>query len=661
MVTDATGSGKSVSGLEMARIFNAECGTNGVLWLLPTTATADAAFECLDRYVRAHGPDRVPTVVVHSGQWLNDAYPDQRLTDDGGSVIDGPDDPAYAQGLGSGPVDEADGGGGGVKPAVPDPWHRGWDRALLAQYTVATVDQAQMAVLPVRFNALRMLGICGKTVVVDEAHALEAFSQLQLRRLLNWLGSWRCPVVLLSATLPASTSRDLIRAYLTGAGHTPRALHDRSWDPGYPGWVFVDADSATAHHMDDEAHTAHTTVQRRRVRISTVPVTYRRLEEPGRPTDGGERLAAIETALAPVLLDKTGCAAVVCATVADAQDTYAFLRRLWQGAAEDLILLHARVENHRRERTIRRLLRRLGKRGPRPQRLVVVTTSLLDTSLDIDVDLMVSDLASIGRLVQRAGRLGRFTHLWAGEDNRRPPWWDEAAGPTLTVLHPVNSSGATALPPGWASIEPAVTQHATAHLLTSRTTTTLTLPDDVQDLVEHVHGQGSAFAAATDTLQRLLTGHHARTGRQLHAGAVHLIPPPARVSSLADLHRQHLSTAQAATRLGTLPRRLVPCYRTPQGTWTLDPDGKRPLPDKPHLTPPDVRSILAHSLPVPAAWVARRGPGTTPPDSWQRHALLAGTILLPTDPDHPNELRRFGQYELRMDRELGLVHRRDQH
>lgn len=286
MVTDATGSGKSVSGLEMARIFNAECGTNGVLWLLPTTATADAAFECLDRYVRAHGPDRVPTVVVHSGQWLNDAYPDQRLTDDGGSVIDGPDDPAYAQGLGSGPVDEADGGGGGVKPAVPDPWHRGWDRALLAQYTVATVDQAQMAVLPVRFNALRMLGICGKTVVVDEAHALEAFSQLQLRRLLNWLGSWRCPVVLLSATLPASTSRDLIRAYLTGAGHTPRALHDRSWDPGYPGWVFVDADSATAHHMDDEAHTAHTTVQRRRVRISTVPVTYRRLEEPGRPTDG---------------------------------------------------------------------------------------------------------------------------------------------------------------------------------------------------------------------------------------------------------------------------------------------------------------------------------------------------------------------------------------
>jgi CRISPR-associated endonuclease/helicase Cas3 len=665
VVTDATGSGKSVSGLEMARIFNAECGTNGVLWLLPTTATADAAFDRLDRYVRAHGPERAPTAVVHSGQWLSDAYPDHTLTDDGGSVIDGPDDPEDPQGRGSNPAEETDGdatgGGGGVKPAVPDSWQRGWDRALLAQYTVATVDQAQMAVLPVRFNALRMLGICGKTVVVDEAHALDPFSQLQLRRLLNWLGSWRCPVVLLSATLPASTSRDLIRAYLSGAGHAPRTLHDRSWDPGYPGWVFVDAASATAHRMDEEARAAHAAVQRRHVRISTVPVTYRRLKESGRPIEEGERLAAVEAALAPVLQSGSGCAAVVCATVADAQDTYTFLRHRWQGPAGDLVLLHARRENHRRERTIRRLLRRLGKHGPRPRRLVVVTTSLIDVSLDIDVDLMLSDLASIGRLIQRAGRLGRFTHLWAGQDGWRPPWWNEAEGPTLTVLHPVGSRGATALPPGWGSVEPAVTQHAAAHLLTSQAVTTLTLPDDVQGLVEQVHGQGSAFGAETDTLQRLLTGHHARTDRQLHTGAVHLIPPPARVSSLADLHRQHLTTAQAATRLGTMPRRLVPCYRTPQGTWTLDPDGRHPLPDKLRLTPRDVRSILAHSLPVPAAWVTRPSPRTTPPASWQRHALLAGTILLRIDPYHPNELATTSQFELRMDRELGLVHRRDQH
>ncbi|MGW7304287.1 CRISPR-associated endonuclease Cas3'' [Streptomyces sp. NPDC054835] len=664
VVTDATGSGKSVSGMEIARIFNAECGTNGVLWLLPTTATADAAFERLDRYVRAHGPERVPAALVHSGQWLSDAYPDHTLTDDGGSVIDSPDDPEDPQRRGSGPADETDGdataGGGGVKPAAPDPWQRGWDRALLAQYTVATVDQAQMAVLPVRFNALRMLGIGGKTVVVDEAHALQPFGQLQLRRLLNWLGSWRCPVVLLSATLPASTSSDLIRAYLTGAGHTPRTLPDRSWTPGYPGWVFVDADSATAHHMDKEARAAHAAAQRRRVRISTVPVTYRRLDEPGRPIEEGERLAAVEAALAPVLGDGSGCAAVVCATVADAQDTYTFLRHRWQGPAGDLVLLHARRENHRRERTIRWLLHRLGKHGPRPRRLVVVTTSLLDVSLDIDVDLMVSDLASIGRLMQRAGRLGRFTRLWAGQEGRRPPWWDESTGPKLTVLHPVNRRGATALPPGWGSVEPTVTQHATAHLLTSRAITTLTLPDDVQDLVEQVHGQGSGFAAETDTLQRLLAGHHARTGRQLHAGAVHLIPPPARISSLADLHRQHLTTAQAATRPGTLPRRLVPCYRTPQGTWTLDPEGRHPLPDKPRLTASDVRRILAHSLPVPAAWVTRPHPRTAPPASWQRHALLDGTILLPTDADHPNELHRFGHYELRMDPELGLVHRRDQ-
>ncbi|MFI0990659.1 CRISPR-associated endonuclease Cas3'' [Streptomyces exfoliatus] len=668
VVTDATGSGKSVNGLEMARIFNAACGTNGVLWLLPTTATADAAFERLDRYVRAHGPERAPTAVVHSGQWLSAAYPDPVLADEGGSVIDspegpgGPEDPHTPESSPAGQADRDPTAGGGLQSGpVPDSWQRGWDRALLAQYTVATVDQAQMAVLPVRYNALRMLGICGKTVVVDEAHALQSFSQLQLRRLLNWLGAFGCPVVLLSATLPASTSSDLIRAYLTGAGHPPRTLQGRSFAPKYPGWVFVDADSATAHHMDDDARDAHTAAQRRRVRITTVPVTHRRVGWPGRPIEAGERLAAVEAALAPILRSGAGCATVACATVADAQDTYTFLRHHWQGPAEDLVLLHARREDHQREHTLRTLRRRLGKHGPRPRRLVVVTTSLLDMSLDIDVDLMVSDLASIGRLVQRAGRLGRFTHLWAGQEGWRPPWWNAAEGPTLTVLHPVGSRGATALPPGWGSVEPAATQHATAHLLTTGALTTLTLPDDVQNLVEQVHGHESAFATETDTLQRLMAGQHARTDRQLHTGAVHLIPPPARVASLADLHRQHLTTAQAATRLGTMRRRLIPCYRTPTGTWTLDPDGQRPLPDKPRLTPGDVRSILAHSLLVPAAWVTRPHPRNQPPAGWQRHALLAGTILLPTDPDHPNELHRFGHYELRMDPDLGLVHRRDQH
>ncbi|MBT2530140.1 CRISPR-associated helicase Cas3' [Streptomyces sp. ISL-99] len=655
VVTDATGAGKSVTGLEMARIFNEHCGTQGLLWLLPTTAAADAAYELLDRYVRAHRPDRAPVTLVHSHSWLTEAYSDQALASQDGSTLDGPreqfDDPTGHQAA----VEEEQGPG----IAGPDPWLRGWNNALLAQYTVATVDQAQMAVLPVRYSALRMLAMSGKTVVIDEAHALSPFSQLQLCRLLNWLGSLRCPVVLLSATLPASTTTELVRAYLSGAGHSSRTLTTRSFAPHYPGWLFADAETATPHRMDEIARAEHVAAQRRAVRIKALSVTFRRLGDPSRHVDEGERLATIRKVLAPVL-DGEGCASVVCATVADAQDTYQYLHRLWTGPSQELVLLHARAPAHRREQTLRRLRHQLGTSGPRPQRLVVVTTSLLDMSLDIDVDLMISDLASVARLLQRLGRLGRFAHLWADDVERRPTWWNTEQGPCLTVLHPVNTRGDTALPPGWAKVEPAAVLHATAQMLPSLKQQPLTLPNDVQDLVEQVHGAGSAFAAETAQLQQLLTGHHARTSQEQHWSAVHLVPPPRRVSSLADVHRQHLTAAQAATRLGTLPRHLLPCYRTESGTLTMDAAGEHPLPDQPHLSTRHVRSILEHTLPVPAAWVVRCGPHHQPPASWKQHALLTDIILLPTDPAHPNERHRFGQYSLRFDDELGLVHHRDQ-
>ncbi|MFD6726230.1 hypothetical protein [Streptomyces sp. NPDC060131] len=121
----------------------------------------------------------------------------------------------------------------------------------MAQYTVSTTDQAQMAVLPVRHSALRLLALSGKTVVVDEAHALDPFSQLQLLRLLQWLGALNCPVVLLSATMPASTATELVRTYLWGAGRA--GLHGTSFAPGYPGWLFADAATAAVHRMPEPA------------------------------------------------------------------------------------------------------------------------------------------------------------------------------------------------------------------------------------------------------------------------------------------------------------------------------------------------------------------------------------------------------------------------
>lgn len=83
---------------------------------------------------------------------------------------------------------------------------------------------------------------------------------------------------------------------------------------------------------------------------------------------------------------------------------------------------------------------------------------------------------------------------------------------------------------------------------------------------------------------------------------IHLVPLSKWISSLADLHRQYLTAAQAATRLGVLPCRLLPCYRSVEGALALDAAGRLRLPDQEHLSPRHLRSIREHTLPVPAAW-----------------------------------------------------------
>ncbi|MER6094156.1 CRISPR-associated helicase Cas3' [Streptomyces bluensis] len=649
VVTDATGGGKTVMALEAARIFNAACGTAGVGWLLPTTATADAAYEILEAYVSAHGPDRAPVTLVHSHSFLNTAYADPQLRGQELSTCD-----AYWPG-----DDQPDAQG---RPAervtVPDGWLRGWDRALLAQFTVTTHDQALMAALPVRFNALRLMALSGRTVIVDEAHALTPFMQQPLKTLLHWLGAFGTPVVLLSATMPASTSSDLVRSYLSGAGHRRDALAARSFAPAYPGWLFAAAADATTVTMDQAAGAAHAAKHRRDAVIRQYDVRHPSHTDPDDATPREDRLSHVAAELTQVI-HGGGCAAVACATVSDAQDTYHYLRTElnWPGGVgEDLVLLHARLPGMQREALTRSIRTQLGPNGPRPERLIVVTTSLLDMSLNVDVDVLISDLASLARLLQRLGRLWRFETLW-GPDSGRRPAWARKQGARLSVLHPTDHRGNTLLPLAWRTLEPGFLTHATAAHLAQASEHPVTLPDDVQHLVESVHGDAVDLTDAPADRQRRHTAHTSRRRAEEHFSAQHIIPAARHVASLADLHRQRLHASEAATRLGAMPRRLLPCYRTPDGTLTLDARGTQPLPLDRELTTRQTRTILRHTLPVPVAWVADRRSEHRTPAAWKRHPLLADLVLLPQNPGDPTEGVRFGRHILRLDGDLGLVHR----
>ncbi|MGW7721497.1 CRISPR-associated helicase Cas3' [Streptomyces chartreusis] len=649
VITDATGAGKSIAALEAARIFNAGGDTAGIAWLLPTTATADAAYDLLEAYVAAHGPEHAPVSLVHSHSYLNTAYTDHRLAAHEPSTTDEhwPDDPDATQEQTERPEERV---------TVPDGWLRGWDRALLAQFTVATHDQALMAALPVRFSALRLLALSGRTVIIDETHALTAFMQPLLNRLLHWLGALGCPVVLLSATLPAATSSELVSSYLTGAGHDPDSL---DLAPAYPGWLFAAAGDASITRIDPQTAADHAGRHRRTAAIRLYPVRHPAHTDPDDAPARESRLERITTELAPVI-QHGGCAAVACATMADAQQTYQHLydQPGWPGGPDgQLVLLHARMPGHEREALTRRIRDQLGRTGTRPHRLVIVTTSLIDMSLDIDVDVMISDLAPLHTLIQRLGRLWRFEHAWG--PGHRPAWLRSRPHPRLVVLQPTDEDGRTHLPAAWRPLDHSFLPHATADHLTSHPerTLTLTVPDDVQHLVETVHGDAAALARTSPALDRKYTAYRSRRRSQEHLSTLHLAPAPQYTLSLADLHRQRLHPRDAATRLGAMPRRLLPVYRTAAGQLALDAAGARPLPLDRAPTTAQIRAILQHTLPVPAAWAAGPRPEHQTPLAWRRHALLADLILLPAG--EPEETTQFGRHRLRLDLRLGLVHETD--
>ena len=92
-------------------------------------------------------------------------------------------------------------------------------------------------------------------------------------------------------------------------------------------------------------------------------------------------------------------------------------------------LHHARFAMCDRLKNEDAVMATFGKAGKGRSGSVIVGTQVLEQSLDIDFDVMVSDLAPIGALIQRAGRLWR--HMGEHPADSRP-----VPGPMLLVLSP---------------------------------------------------------------------------------------------------------------------------------------------------------------------------------------------------------------------------------
>jgi CRISPR-associated endonuclease/helicase Cas3 len=376
----------------------------------------------------------------------------------------------------------------------------------------------------------------------------------------------------------------------------------------YPGWV----------HVDVASH---------KVTSRGLPSSRARNLGVGlHPHRGArERIERLTHLLQPVQ-EQGGCALVVCNTVRDAQDTFATLSQAFStDGRPELLLLHARFPRWQRAVITRRVERLFGKDGSnRPHAAVLVATQVVEQSLDLDFDLVVSDLTPIALLLQRAGRGHRH-------ERPRPTSFLQ---PRLEVLIPLGAAGLTEVPRSWRSIYDSDLLLRTSQLLAERAERPIRVPDDIQALVDHVYA-GFADERGDDALFQLTLERLARESAQEGLANVTAIPRPDDVDDLHQLSPGSVDEDLITTRLGADSVLVLCPFDRGDGRQFLDAECTQPLPlmgDGPagRFTRAQVISVLAHTVPmVRGRWMDDCGPSNTAPGTWQGEHALAGIVLLP--------------------------------
>ena len=486
-------------------------------------------------------------------------------------------------------------------------WFLGRKRALLASYGLGTIDQALLGVLYSRHFFLRLFGLAGKTVVVDEVHAYDVYMNALVRRLLPWLRALGAHVILLSATLPARTRRELLEAWDPDA-ELPDEASAKATD--YPAvWMSVEGMVRVLAGKEDGLTASRT----------QVCVLDRADPDPETVT----RMVA-------EAVEGEAVVAVVCNTVQRAQDVFkAVQERIGDTlSSDDLVLFHARFVRRERQRIEEHVLERFGKRraqGP----AVLVGTQVIEQSLDLDMDLMFSDLAPIDLLLQRAGRLHRH-------DRERPqahatprlvwlcPEWEEGDLPDVNDLS------------GYGYIYTRTILWRTARLLESRPS--WSLPADYRSLIEAIYGSDTrpeGLSSEAEARWESAMEKEADTKRSSESEAEkRVIPTPSELwrmiatgqYELADEDDENAhASLKAMTREGDSVE-VVVLHEGEDGTLFLDPalSVKAPLsgssPKKP-LPKEAVRALLGASLRLSHQRIInhlRARSSSETPDAWRK-------------------------------------------
>jgi len=440
-----------------------------------------------------------------------------------------------------------------------------------------------MGVVRSRHQFVRLFGLAGRTIILDEIHAYDLYTSTLLERFLEWAAVLGSPVIALSATLPATTRQRLLTAYASGCGHSAPALPDAP----YPRITAFAEGEAVARSFPASRHVSRSLNIRWASEEEWPPALHQALQE-------------------------GGCAAVICSTVNHAQEVYQKLRDHFP--SEELGLFHGRFLFKDRERIEGDCLRWFGKgEDHRPKRFILVATQVIEQSLDVDFDLMISDLAPIDLLLQRSGRLHRHTREWRPSPLVAPQLW--IIEPTLTAQGKADFNESGYIYDRHVLLRSWLTLRQRAHVQLPEETDVLIesvydLNMPVPDRLEPVHAedwQASLEKYRTEEEQKKLA----------KANGIKLPPPHGKVEP-CDFTRKgeedDESAIAAATRLGEPSVATIFLQRTDAGLvfpGTQEPVNLQARPDLPLI-----RKLLAHSTRISKKGLVPALLAQKNPDTW---------------------------------------------
>ena len=237
----------------------------------------------------------------------------------------------------------------------------------LEHFTIGTIDQLLQMSLSQRHLAFKHLAFSGKTVIIDEVHTYDAYMQSYLQKTLKWLGEYHVPVIALSATLTHKIRQSLISSYLQRDVKLPTNL-------AYP--LLTYTENSIVKQRSDFAKS-----QSKKVIIKSFTK-----DEPQQIAQKADNLIA-----------QGGICGIIVNSIARAQD-------IAKNVKAPKILLHSSFLAQDRSNIEEQILKTIENR---PKKLIIIGTQVLEQSLDLDFDALITDAAPMDLLLQRIGRLWR--------------------------------------------------------------------------------------------------------------------------------------------------------------------------------------------------------------------------------------------------------------